>query len=271
MKTILITGSTDGIGLAAAKSLSQLGHKVVLHGRSQGKLEAVLGELSESYPGKDIAYYQADLSVLSEVEKLAKAIKDDGLALDVMINNAGVFKVTQARTVDDLDTRFAVNTVAPYALTRMLTPALTPSARVINLASAAQAPFEPAELSELSDDDDSTVYAKSKLALIMWTRHIAQEFGKNEPMVMSVNPKSFLGSKMVKQAYGVAGSDVQIGADVLVKAALSDEFADAAGLYFDNDHERFASPHPFALDDVKAKQVVETIEAILANKQITLA
>lgn len=271
MKTILITGSTDGIGLVTAKSLLKLGHKVVLHGRSKDKLQAVTNELLESYSEKQIAFYRADLSVLAEVENLAKKINDDNIAPDVLINNAGVFKVNKVVTADGLDARFAVNTIAPYLLTRLLIPNLTASARVINLASAAQAPFEPQELSEISKQDDNKVYAQSKLALIMWTRHLAQNIGEKGPMIMSVNPKSLLGSKMVKQAYGVAGSDLQIGADILVKAALSDEFAEASGLYFDNDHERFASPHPFALDDSKTQQVVETIEAIVVDKGIAFA
>lgn len=79
-----------------------------------------------------------------------------------------------------------------------------------------------------------------------------------------MNPASLLGSKMVKEGFGVAGKDLSIGVDILVRAALSDEFANASGKYFDNDKGRFADPHPDALDDGKCKQVLAAIEIILS-------
>ena len=86
------------------------------------------------------------------------------------------------------------------------------------------------------------------------------------PAIIAVNPRSMLGSKMVKEAYGVAGGDLRIGAEILCRAALSDEFADASGKYFDNDTGRFASPHPDALNAKKCEDVVREIEAIIAEK-----
>ena len=70
---------------------------------------------------------------------------------------------------------------------------------------------------------------------------------------------------MVKDAYGIAGSDIGIGADILVRAALSDEFADASGRYYDNDSKRFADPHRDALDPHKNQRVVDAIEQVLAR------
>ena len=70
---------------------------------------------------------------------------------------------------------------------------------------------------------------------------------------------------MVKDAYGVSGNDIGIGADILVRAALSDEFADASGKYFDNDHGQFAAPHPDALDPRKNQAIVAAIEAQLSH------
>jgi hypothetical protein len=74
-----------------------------------------------------------------------------------------------------------------------------------------------------------------------------------------------LGTKMVKEAFGVAGGDIRIGADVLCRAALADEFAGASGQCFDNDSGRFASPHPDAVDPRKSQEVVREIEAVLAH------
>jgi NAD(P)-dependent dehydrogenase (short-subunit alcohol dehydrogenase family) len=113
--------------------------------------------------------------------------------------------------------------------------------------------------------DDNQAYAQSKLAITMWSFHLAHSLKSNGPAIVAVNPASFLGSKMVKEAYGVQGNDLQIGADILVRAALSDEFGQASGQYFDNDKGQFASPHPDALDANKNSQLVNAIEDVLAG------
>ena len=99
----------------------------------------------------------------------------------------------------------------------------------------------------------------------MWSRHMALSLEKG-PVVVAVNPGSLLGSKMVKDAYGIAGGDIQIGADILSRAALSDEFATASGKYFDNDSGQFADPHADALDTKKSAEIVRLIESLLAGK-----
>ena len=108
-------------------------------------------------------------------------------------------------------------------------------------------------------------YAQSKLALTMWSRSMGLALKDDGPVIVAVNPGSMLGSKMVKEAFGVAGGDIRIGAEILSRAALSDEFAAASGQYFDNDSGRFAPPHADALDDRKSQEIVRGIEAILAE------
>ena len=125
--------------------------------------------------------------------------------------------------------------------------------------------LSPGDLCRPSHSDDGAVYAQSKLALTMWSRQMALSLGNNGPVIVAVNPASFLGSKMVKQAYGVAGGDLQKGADILVRSALSDEFNEASGLYFDNDKGRFSPPHQGALDPEKIAAVTKQIEEILAK------
>ena len=79
------------------------------------------------------------------------------------------------------------------------------------------------------------------------------------------NPGSLLGSKMVKEAYGVARGDIGIGAEIVCQAVLSDQLEASSGLYFDSDSGQFASPHPDALDAQKSQEVVDTIDTILAG------
>ncbi len=265
-KTILVTGSTDGIGLETARTLASRGHRILLHGRNPAKLEGVERALRELPDGGPIESYVSDLSRMADVERFSKAVAERHASLDVLINNAGVYNPSSPVTDEGLDTRFAVNTIAPYLLVRRLLPLLGGSGRVLNLSSAAQAPVDPEALAgRVTGLPDSLAYAQSKLALTMWSRSMALSLGGGGPTIVAINPGSMLGTKMVKQAFGVAGGDVRIGADVLVRAALTEEFGAASGQYFDNDSGRFASPHPDALDSGKCEEVVRVIEAALAG------
>ncbi len=262
-KTILLTGATDGIGFETAKLLVKSGHNVLVHGRTKSKLETTATTLSKLAGGKDIETYQADLSVMAEVESLANEVSKNHKSLDALINNAGVFKVGNPITTDGFDLRFIVNVIAPYLLTKRLLPHLSANSRVVNLSSAAQSPVNLDALAGKIRLSDNEAYAQSKLALTMWTFHIAQKLGKSGPMFLAVNPASLLGSKMVKDAYGTNGKDLSIGADILSRTVLSEEFSDASGKYFDNDIGQFSRPHPEALDNQKNELVVKVVEDVL--------
>ncbi|MDI6002382.1 SDR family NAD(P)-dependent oxidoreductase [Cobetia marina] len=264
MKTILITGSTDGIGLVTAKALLERGHRVLIHGRSEQKVNGVVAELAALAGAERVAGFVADLSDLVAIDSLASDVLAANASLDVLINNAGVFQAPSVVTADGLDLRFVVNTLAPYLLTQKLAPALRPAGRVVNLSSAAQSPVDLKALTgEVAFNDHYAAYAQSKLAITMWTRTLAQDWEGQGPILIAVNPGSLLASKMVKEGFGVPGKDLGIGADILVRAALDEEFAGANGQYFDNDAQRFAPPHADALDDALCRQVVATMERML--------
>lgn len=262
-KTIFITGSTDGIGLATAEMLLKKGHHVIIHGRSAEKIKNIEQKLNALSTDGKLESYVADLSQMVNVEKLAEQVSANNDKIDVLINNAGVFAVENSVTKDCLDVRFAVNTIAPYLLTKKLLPLLAEGGRVINLSSAAQASVNIEALAGKISLDHSSAYAQSKLALTIWSNYMAGMPDNHGTVFIAVNPKSFLGSNMVKQAYGIQGADLNIGADILSRAALSDEFADANGKYFDNDIQQFSNPHPDALDASKRQAVVDTMETIL--------
>lgn len=241
-KTILVTGATDGIGLATAKMLIQKGHNVLLHGRNPEKLEAVVDSLSDLVTTGSIDSYVADLSEIKQVARMDNPI-----------------------TAAGLDARFVVNTLAPYLLTRRLLPLMNTGSRIVNLSSAAQAPVNLDALRGTVKLDPMDAYAQSKLAITSWSHYLAAELG-DTPVVVAVNPASLLGSKMVKEGFGVDGGDLRIGADILVRAALSDEFANASGQYFDNDTRRFATPHPDAFNPQKSAELVKVMETVLATQ-----
>lgn len=262
-KTVLITGATDGIGLKTAERLLAEGCRIFIHGRNPDKLAKVRRDLVAQSDEQRVVSFRADLSRPSAVEALAAEILNRGELLDAVIHNAGVFKVGQTRTEDGLDVRFAVNTLAPYLLTQRLWSLLPRGGRVVNVSSAAQAPVDLAALRGQTRVSDNAAYAQSKLALTMMSHHLAEQ--SPETVIVAVNPGSLLASKMVKQAYGIPGSDLSIGAEILTRAALSESFADASGRYWDNDSKRFAPGHPDAADPAKRRAVVETLETLLTD------
>ena len=92
-KTILITGSTDGIGFETARMLLAQGHYILLHGRSIDKLEKTEKKLkSEGAHNGEITCYVSDLSNMADVELFAETVIANHKKIDVLINNAGVFK-----------------------------------------------------------------------------------------------------------------------------------------------------------------------------------
>ncbi len=260
-KIILITGATDGIGLETASRLADDGHTLLLHGRSAEKLEKVAGKMKLV---TNVESYVADFSDLDDVAAMSKAITEVHAHIDVLINNAGVYKTGNTITKDGLDVRFVVNTLAPYLLTKKLLSLMDDRGRIINLSSAAQAPVDIDAFMGKTRLDHGPAYAQSKLAITMWSREMALD-EKVAPLVVSVNPGSLHGSKMVKENFATVNGDVGIGAEILVKAALSDEFEGHSGDYYDNDAMKFAPPHPDGLDREKSNEVVRTIDATLAG------
>ncbi len=263
-KTILITGSTDGIGLATANALLAQGHRVLIHGRNVAKLEALRVQLKTQFGQEQVQAWAADLSRLDDVHSLAERLLASGVRIDVLINNAGVFKVQPTQTESAMDVRFVVNTIAPWLLTRLLLPALAPDGRVINLSSAAQAPVNLAALGGNEQiADDFSAYAQSKLALTMWSMEPVRMGLTDEQSMVAVNPGSLLGSKMVREGFGTKGHDIDIGVRILTKLAL-DAGAMRSGCYFDNDAGRYADAHNQAqVADIRAAvwAVIERVAA----------
>ena len=135
-KTILITGATDGIGLLAAKKLSSLDNQILVHGRNKDKLISISKQLNNA----DL--YVADFSNMEAVVKMSETILLEHKCIDVLINNAGILKTNNTKTIQNRDIRFDVNTLAPYILTNNLLPIIPNTGRVLNISSAAQSPID---------------------------------------------------------------------------------------------------------------------------------
>lgn len=262
-KTVLITGSTDGIGKLAANNLARDGHTVCLHGRQPEKLAAAVSEIKSITGNESIKGFLADFSDLEAVKRMAAQINKELPEIDILINNAGIFKSPEASIKGRLDIRFAVNYYAPYILTRNLMPLLNNGTdpRIINLSSAAQAPVSLEALLGKKRISPEEGYAQSKLALTMWSFYLAE----NRPQisVIAVNPGSLLNTKMVAEAYGRHWSPADKGADILYNLAISEDYKGVTGKYFDNDRGSFAQAHPDAYSKQKIDQLIQTTREYL--------
>ncbi|MGC6473442.1 MAG: SDR family NAD(P)-dependent oxidoreductase [Candidatus Puniceispirillaceae bacterium] len=254
-KTILITGATDGIGQLAARKLAEAGHQLLLHGRNPAKL----AEIAEQIGGAQTVL--ADFSRMEEVAEMADAVHATHQKIDVLINNAGILKTADVETEAGRDIRFDVNMLAPYILTRRLLPLLGNNGRVVNLSSAAQAPVDISAMTRFQPMSDMAAYSQSKLAITIWSAELAREM-PDGPMFVAVNPGSLLATKMVKEGFGIDGKDLNIGADILIQAALSSEFENATGKYFDNDSAVFSAPHQAAGNPEHASAVMAALNSL---------
>ncbi len=265
-KTILITGSSDGIGQGAAQALLKEGHQVLFHGRNQAKLDHIKSELGDPTKAE---FYRADLSSFQDTAALATAILTKHKSLDVLINNAGILKTANPITNDGYDIRFMVNTIAPYLLTTRLLPALSPSSRIVNLSSAAQAPVSIDALWGKARLDDMAAYSQSKLAITSWSKSLHRALRPNSPSIISVNPGSLLATNMVHTSFGLDGNDPNIGINILLRASLDDTFANIEGDYYDNDNQRFAPPqYAEAFDPDTATKLQSNLDKIIAKSGI---
>ena len=262
-KTIVITGSTDGIGKLTALKLAKEGHTVYVHGRSEAKVNAVVTEIKEASNHQNIKGFVADFSDLEAVSKLAEQIKKEIPKIDVLINNAGVLKSKEAQNEDGLDIRMVVNYLAPNILTHAILSNIKNSEtpRIINLSSVAQAPVSEAVLTGKEKVSVDYSYAQSKLALTMWSFSLA----KQEPSItiIAVNPGSLLNTKMANEAYGQYWSPAEKGVNILYDLALSEGHNNDSGKYFDNDKGHFSPAHANAYDDDKIHRLLATTTRIL--------
>lgn len=265
-KRILITGSTDGIGRLAAKELALEGHELWLHGRNKEKLETVIEELKKETGNDAIDGFMADFSDLTTVRQMADQVRERLDRLDVLVNNAGVFKAPISKLSNGWDIRFVVNYLTPVLLSHHLFPLLKQSeeARLINLSSAAQSPVSIQALQGHMELSEQEAYAQSKLALLMWSFYLAKK--EQGLSVIALNPGSLLNTNMVKEAYGTFWSSADKGAAIIKELAVSAKHAGVTGQYFDNDKGDYGQAHSDAYQSETVEHLVNSSYSILREQ-----
>jgi NAD(P)-dependent dehydrogenase (short-subunit alcohol dehydrogenase family) len=257
-KTVLVTGSTDGVGRYVAAKLAAAGAKVLIHGRDRGRAATLVDEIRRAGHGEAV-FYQADLSSLAGARQLAEAVLADHRRLDVFISNAGIGSRSQGAerrvSADGHELRFAVNYLSGFLLARLLLPLLKASApsRIVNVASLGQHPIDFDDVMLTKGYSGSRAYAQSKLAQIMFTVDLANELEGSGVTVNSLHPATYMNTTMVREGGITPISTVQQGGEAILHLAAGDDVAGKSGLFFNGMREAEANPQ--ACDEAARKQL----------------
>ncbi len=245
-KTILITGSTDGIGRELAIKLIQDGHNVILHGRSNQKLNETIKEIKRR-TSNECKGYLADLSNFEEVQYLCKNIEKEIESLDVLVHNAGTFEKFYQSNKDNIEKTMAVNYISNVLINELLLNYFKKSTekrreigeplRIILVSSIAH------HSSKFSIDywfkmgrnfyDAYKAYSNSKMAQIMYCYYIS-DFLKDDFITVNVLHPGVINTKILTENFGIQGAPLSEGIETPYYLITSNEVVNITGKYFVN-------------------------------------
>lgn len=263
-QVILVTGATDGLGRGVAEQVAARGATVLLHGRDDGRGATAMDEIRAATGNDKLRWYRADLASLDDVRRLAAHVLESEPRLDVLLNNAGIGGTLpgdgrRMESTDGYELRFQVNYLAPYLLTRLLLPLLERSApaRIVNVASAGQAPLDFDDVMLERRYDPWTAYRQSKLAQILFTFDLAAELsGRGVDIIMNtLHPGTFMPTKMVTHAGLSPATPLDSGIQATTRLVVDPALDGVTGRYYDGTRESRADPQ--AYDDKSRRQLRE--------------
>jgi NAD(P)-dependent dehydrogenase (short-subunit alcohol dehydrogenase family) len=267
-RTVVVTGATSGIGLAASVQLARLGAELVLVGRDPARLEAAATAVRGARGPGVVSLLRADFARLSDVRALGEELLRRCPRIHALVNNAGGVSARREVTADGFERTFAVNHLAPYLLTRLLLPRLRESApsRIVTVAS------EGHHRGDLDWDDLQMergyrimrAYGRSKLCNILFTRELARRLGGTGVTATCLHPGVvatgiWSGAPWpVRPIVAVARwfmVSAETAAESVVRLVADPALAEVSGAYFD---ERApGKPSALARDDATAARLWE--------------
>jgi NAD(P)-dependent dehydrogenase (short-subunit alcohol dehydrogenase family) len=254
-RTVLVTGATDGLGKAVSIELARAGAAVLVHGRSPEHAEAALAEIRAASGSELLRACAGDLASLAQVRSLAESVAESGPRLDVLVNNAGIGTVEpgageRLESADGHELRFAVNYLAPFLLTQLLEPLLVRSApaRIVNVASAGQAPVDFGDVMLERGYDGGQAYAQSKLAMVMWTFDTAKRLAGQGVTATALHPGTYMPTKMVRAAGLEPLDSLESGVNATLRLIAEPGLDGVTGRYFDRLEEASARPQAYDPD-----------------------
>jgi NAD(P)-dependent dehydrogenase (short-subunit alcohol dehydrogenase family) len=264
-KTALVTGSTDGVGREVAQRLGGEGWRVLVHGRDRERGNEVVAGIEKA--GGTAELIIADLASLSEVRRLADAVKKATPRLDLLLNNAGIGsggpQGARQESADGYELRFAVNYLSGFLLTHLLLPLIKKSApaRIVNVSSLGQQALDFDDVMLTHDYSGMRAYRQSKLAQILFTLDLAHDLAGSGVTVTTLHPATFMNTTMVRQ-FGTPMSTVEEGADAIMRLAVSPDLEGKTGLYCNGQVEARADAQAY---DAAARQKLRALSRELAG------
>ena len=271
----LVTGSTSGIGRAAAVALGRLGATVIVHGRNRDAGAAVVDELDDV--GAEATFVEADFADPDAVRGLAAAVRDETDGLDLLLNNAGGF-FREGRLTDlGVERTFHVNHLSPFLLTAELLDHLREGARVVTTASAAHrgAELDLDRTRSVDRFSGTWAYSHSKLANVLFAAELARRLSAADRAGTSnsLHPGAIPGSgfsrflpgpipDLVRLFDSVPGvTSVADGAAALLFLGVSPRTVGVSGRYFSGRDP--ATPSDAARSPDAARRLWERSAALL--------
>lgn len=215
-RVFLVTGATDGIGKFTAELLARRKCTVLVHGRDAGKVERAVEELRR-VPGSPSIYgFVADLSLMSDVRRLAAEVLAVFPAIHGVLNNAGTFAgdYTGKRVVTEEGNEYslAVNVMAPFLLTSLLLEAVKASgAGRVLLTSSISAGARDA-LDDLQCEkswSSHRAYSLSKLCDAMLAMELHERYGDAPRLCFHTMDPGTVDTKMLRAGWGGSGPSVR--------------------------------------------------------------
>lgn len=240
-RTCVITGASAGIGKATAIEMARLGFAVIMFVRDSQKSRRAAEEIKAESGSDDVRTVYVDLASRDSIVAAADQLKDSGVRIHVLVNNAGVYKRSREISPDGLEMTLAVNFMAPFLLTSLLLPLMAEGedARIINLTSEH---YKTAKLDFVDDDSrkfkGDKAYANSKLLIALFTFELSRRLQGRDITANCQHP-GVVGTDVFREypkwfasAVNIFVSKPEDGAKPVVYLATSPDVANVTGEYF---------------------------------------
>lgn len=237
-KTILITGSTSGIGKAAAILFAKKGTTVIIVGRNKESTHKTVSDIQQK-TGNNVKALVADLSSQTSIRNFAQEFRDKYKKLDVLINCAAVFTDRRIETKQGLELMFATNHLGPFLLTNLLLDSFNPKSRIINV--TANSPLKPQfdDLQGKKKFNPMMAFGRTKAQNLLFTYALSRRLKDKGITVNAYHPGVTRGTHLMSHApfylrwvMSLASPFLltpEQAAKGLVELALSDKFANING------------------------------------------